>query len=183
MQVRVMRAADRVRLPKEIIFLKGATNRTGSTAVGLLSSLFGPLRAQEVDAVYRAWNFTNVADLDIPLSFELTALRDAGPAEDPHQRYPLRRVEVQVHAVKPSCTVSRFIPRLNDKTPAKLREFRLQVPGTTPQGYSLDYVTNKWLSLVEVSNLPSFEHYVKTLPLVPRGPIVVTGSGGRTAPP
>jgi hypothetical protein len=63
-------------------------------------------------------------------------------------------------------------------SPAAVREFRLQLPGTTPEGFTIDYTSNRWLSLIEVSNLPTFAHYIHLRPFVPRGPAVVTTDVG-----
>jgi hypothetical protein len=151
LEVRVQRRADKARLPEKIIFY---------TPDG------------QEDAVYHANRFTNVVGIEIPLHFELTSYRGPGPGE--HGQQVRRRFEAQVQTLKPSCTIGDFRPQLNSEVTAEIRDFRLQFPpSTTPRGDSLDYITNKWLSLSEVTNLPSFDHYLKFRGRGFKGPVVV----------
>src|SRR6185295_2219369 len=120
LEVDLVRQEDRVRLAEKIVFYK-PTNEDE-----ILSTLPSkPHLSQNQDAVYQAFDFTNINGIHLPLSFELTRFRDAGQGEDGSRRYPQQKWVGKIRSVNPACSVSSFVPQLPSDHNIPIRDMRL----------------------------------------------------------
>jgi hypothetical protein len=154
LRISLSRRSDRLRLPERIVFYKPVSD---SSAAGALAAM---LLHNKQDAVYRVLAFTNVNNMELPLAFELTALREAGPGEESRKQYPRLKVEARIDSIRSTCTRTQFVPLLLTDQVATILDHRLDLPRTTPGGDALFYHGNKWPTLVELTNLPDFARYM-----------------------
>jgi RNA polymerase sigma factor (sigma-70 family) len=155
LEVDMTRRKDRVRLPERIAFYKSANEDETSNTLPSKPHL-----PENEDAIYVGLQFTNINGIHLPLAFELTKFSGEMLNENPSKRRPEIQWTGKITDIKPSCSISSFVPNLPSDQNTIIRDMRLQLPSTTPGADAISFKTNKWPSLTAVTNHPDFSRFM-----------------------